>query len=338
MSFKTFAQRKGVTPGLKLYGVTCLSHMALGLFASLIIGLILKTLGNGLGVEALVTLGTTAMGLMGAAIGVAVAYALGAPPLVLYSALVTGSLGAALGGPAGALLATLVAVEGGKLVAKETPLDIVVTPLVTLVLGYLVSVLVAPPIASALTGLGQTISWATELRPILMGAIVATVMGLALTAPISSAAIAIMLDLNGLAAGAATVGCAAQMIGFAAAGYRDNGVGPALALGLGTSMLMIGNIARKPLILVPPTLAGALLGPLATTVFSLSSNAAGAGMGTSGLVGPIMVVQTMGVSSASLLGIAVLCVLGPALIAFASYLFMCRQGWIHPGDFRLSIE
>ncbi|MCX2523907.1 PTS transporter subunit IIC [Larsenimonas rhizosphaerae] len=338
MSLVEFARRKQVVPSLSLYGVTCLSHMALGLFASLIIGLILKTLGNSLGVAPLVDMGQTAMSLMGAAIGVAVANALKAPPLVLYSALVSGTVGASLGGPAGALVATLVSVEIGKLISKETALDIVVTPLVTIGTGYLVAQLIAPPLAAALTGLGQTISWATELRPIIMGVVVATVMGLALTAPISSAAIAIMLDLNGLAAGAATVGCAAQMMGFAAAGYRDNGIGPSIAIGLGTSMLLIGNIARNPWILVPPTVAGALLAPLATAVLVLTSNAAGAGMGTSGLVGPVMVLQTMGLSATSMAGTAVLCILAPAILAWIIHHFMQRGGLIQPGDLRLSVE
>ncbi|MHB0777524.1 PTS transporter subunit IIC [Halomonas sp. WWR20] len=327
-----FLARKNVTPSLRLYFITCLSHMALGLFASLIIGLILKTLGTQLGIDFLAEMGQLAITLMGPAIGVAVAYALQAPPLVLFSALVSGAAGATLGGPAGAFVAALASAEIGKLVSKETPVDILATPLVTIAVGYVIAAGFGPLIQSLLVGLGETIMWATAQQPIIMGVVVAVVMGLALTAPISSAAIAIMLELKGVAAGAATVGCAAQMVGFAASSYRENGVSGLLALGLGTSMLQIANIVKKPLILLPPTLAGALLGPLATTLLVMENNPAGAGMGTSGLVGPIMTFQTMGFTFQALLGVLLLQIAGPALLSLALSEGMRRRGWIKPGD------
>lgn len=328
-----FLHKKGVLLSPKVYFIDALSSMALGLFSSLIIGLIIKTIGQQVGMLSfLVEIGDIAMGLMGPAIGVAVAYGLNAPPLVIFSAIVSGAAGATLGGPAGSFVAVLISVEIGKIVSQETKIDIIVTPLVTVLTGYTVATLIGPAINYLMSGLGSLIMWGTEQRPILMGVVVAVLMGLALTAPISSAAIALMLDLNGLAAGAATIGCAAQMVGFAASSYRENKVSGLLAIGIGTSMLLVPNIIRNPKILIPPTVAGALLAPIGTTLLILHNNAAGAGMGTSGLVGQIMTFTTMGFGVDIILKVLLLHIVGPAVISLLLSEYMRKKGWIKAGD------
>ncbi|GAA0455853.1 PTS sugar transporter subunit IIC [Alkalibacillus silvisoli] len=337
---KTFLNKKGVEPSFHNYFITALSFMALGLFASLIIGTIIQTLGSEVPIlpEAFVEIGefATLPIIYGGAIGVAVAHGLKAPPLVLYSALFAGSYAADIGGgPAGSFIAALVAVEIGKLISKETKLDIVVTPLVTILVGFFVASFIGPSIAALLEGFGSIINWATDLRPLLMGMIVAGLMGLALTAPISSVAIAVMLDLEGLAAGAATVGCAAQMIGFAASSYRENGISGVVSQGIGTSMLQIANVVRKPIILIPPTVAGVVLAPFATVWLHLENNAIGAGMGTSGLVGPIMAFETMGFSIELLIILSILLVLAPALISLFISEWLRKKGLIKPDDMKL---
>ncbi|MDZ5472561.1 PTS sugar transporter subunit IIC [Bacillus sp. 31A1R] len=333
---KSFLQKKGVTLSAKVYFIDALSSMALGLFSSLIIGLIIQTIGNQLGVIFLTDIGTKAMGLYGAAIGVAVAYGLNAPPLVLFAAIVSGAAGAELGGPAGSFVAALISTEIGKLISKETKIDIIVTPFTTIFVGYTVAATIGPGINYLIKGLGSIIMWGTEQRPIVMGVVVAVLMGLALTAPISSAAIALMLDLHGLAAGAATIGCAAQMVGFAVISFRENRWGGLIAQGLGTSMLQVPNIVRNPLILIPPTVAGALLAPIGTTIFLMENNAAGAGMGTSGLVGQIMTLTTMGFSGNVFFKIALLHFVGPLVISLLLSEYMRKKGWIKKGD--LSIQ
>ncbi|GEL08047.1 PTS transporter subunit IIC [Salisediminibacterium halotolerans] len=336
---KAFLQRKGIEPSFHQYVVKALSFMALGLFSSLIIGLIMETVGEQLvspfyepAGEALISMGQLAMDLSGPAIGIAVAYGLGAPRLVLFSALVSGAAGGELAGPAGSFLAALLSTEIGKLVSQETKLDIIVTPFVTIASGWTAAMLVGPPIGEGIRQFGIFIMWATEQQPFIMGVLVAVLMGLALTAPISSAAIAFMLELEGVAAGAATVGCAAQMMGFAASSYRENGVSGVIALGLGTSMLQIANIAKNPRILLPPTLAAAVIGPLTTVVFVMENNPAGAGMGTSGLVGPIMTIRTMGTEQFVWFGIISLQIVGPALVSLIFSEWFRRIGWIRPGD------
>ncbi|WP_174729403.1 PTS transporter subunit IIC [Mesobacillus harenae] len=329
---KEFLERKGVRLSAKVYFIDALSSMALGLFASLIIGLILKTIGDQLGAQYLTDMGATAMGLMGPAIGAAVAYGLGAPPLVLFSAIVSGAAGAALGGPAGSFVASLLSVEIGKLVSKETRIDIIVTPLVTIITGFTAASFIGPGIRYLMEGLGSMIMWGTEQRPIIMGIVVAVLMGLALTAPISSAAIALMLDLHGLAAGAATIGCSAQMIGFAVSSYRENRFGGFIAQGLGTSMLQVPNVIRNPLTIIPPTIAGAILAPIGTTVWLLENNAAGAGMGTSGLVGQIMTFTTMGFGGDIWMKVILLHFIGPAVITLIISEYMRSKGWIKAGD------
>ncbi len=333
---REFLAKKGVTLSPKVYFVTALSYMALGLFSSLIIGLIIKTIGEQIPqLGFLVEIGTLAMGLMGAAIGGAIAYGLQAPPLVIFAAIITGSAGGQLGGPAGSYVAALISAEIGKLVSKETRLDIIVTPLVTLLTGYAVAALVGPYIQGFTEWFGEVIMWSTDQRPFIMGILVAVLMGWALTAPISSLAIALMLDLHGLAAGAATIGCAAQMIGFATSSYRENGVGGWLAQGIGTSMLQVANIVKNPYILIPPTVAGALLAPFATVWLELTNNAAGAGMGTSGLVGQIMSFSVMGFSWDIFLAVILLHFVGPAVISLILSEWMRKKGWIKFGDMKI---
>ncbi|RNL85770.1 PTS transporter subunit IIC [Halostreptopolyspora alba] len=329
---KTFLQSKGVQPSLHAYFISAMSYMALGLFSSLIIGLIIQTIGEQVGIPFLVDAGAMAMGMLGPAIGAAVAYSLNAPPLVLFSAVATGAAGAELGGPAGAFLAALVSVEIGKLASKTTKLDIVVTPAVTILAGFSVSWAIGPTIDRGLRYFGELINWATEQEPLVMSVLIAALMGLALTFPISSAAIAVMLDLSGLAAGAATVGCSAQMVGFAVTSFRENRWGGLASLGLGTSMLQVPNILKNPRILIPPTLAGAILAPFAVVIFGVESNAAGAGMGTAGLVGQIMTVSTMGFSVSLLLVIAAFHFVLPALLAWGFAFALRRISWIGDGD------
>ncbi|TKD67972.1 PTS transporter subunit IIC [Pseudalkalibacillus hwajinpoensis] len=336
---KEFLQKKGITLSPRVYFITALSYMALGLFSSLIIGLILKTIGGQIPpLSFLIPIGTLAMELMGPAIGVAVAYGLGAPPLVLFASLLAGAAGAELGGPAGSYVAAIVAAEAGKLVSKSTKLDIIITPLVTIFAGFGTAKLIGPGINTFMTNFGSLIMWATEQRPILMGIIVAVLMGLALTAPISSAAIAIMLGLEGLAAGAATIGCAAQMVGFAVSSYRENGFGGVIAQGVGTSMLQVANIVRNPWILVPPTVAGAIIAPFGSGWIMMVNNSAGAGMGTSGFVGQIMTLNVMGASGSVWLAIVLLHFIGPAVISLLISELMRKKGLIRPGDMRINTE
>ncbi|WP_371018341.1 PTS transporter subunit IIC [Pseudalkalibacillus sp. JSM 102089] len=334
-----FLQRKGVTLSPRVYFITALSYMALGLFSSLIIGLILKTIGGQISsLSFLVPIGELAMSLMGPAIGVAVAYGLQAPPLVLFASLLAGAAGAELGGPAGSYAAAIIAAEAGKLVSKSTKLDIIVTPLITIFAGYGTAALIGPGIQTLLTNFGSLIMWATEQRPIIMGIIVAVLMGLALTAPISSAAIAIMLGLEGIAAGAATIGCAAQMVGFAVSSYRENGVGGIVAQGIGTSMLQVANIVRNPWVLLPPTLAGAILAPIGSGWLSMLNNPSGAGMGTSGFVGQIMTLNVMGTGGNIWTAILLLHFIGPAIISLLISEVMRKKGLIRLGDMKINTD
>ncbi|WP_227396587.1 PTS transporter subunit IIC [Jeotgalibacillus aurantiacus] len=328
-------RKKGVSLSLKIYLIDGLSYMALGLFSSLIIGLIIQTIGNQFSIPFLTEMGTLAITLAGPAIGAAVAYGLKAPPLVLFAAVVTGAAGYSLGGPAGSYVAALVSVEIGKMVSQTTKLDIVVTPFITIATGYIISAFVGPEINEFMQSIGSWISWATEQRPIVMGMLVAGIMGLALTAPISSAAIALMLGLDGLAAGAATIGCSAQMIGFAVASYKENKWGGLVAQGLGTSMLQVPNIIRNPLIWIPPTVAGVLLAPIGTVIFQMENSPEGAGMGTSGLVGQIMTFNTMGFSFPVLGQVLLLHIIGPAVITLLLSHYMRKARLIKEGQMRI---
>lgn len=334
---QSFLQRKNIVFSLHRYGIEALGAMALGLFASLLVGLILKVLGDKLGIKLLVDYGVQAMAMMGPAIGVAVAFGLKAPPLVLFASTITGMAGAKLGGPAGCFVAAVVGAEFGKLVSKETKVDIIITPAVTIITGVATGVFIGPFINAAMVGLGQIIMRATELQPVPMGILVSVIMGLVLTAPISSAALAMMLKLGGIAAGAATVGCSAQMVGFAVASYRENKVGGLIAQGLGTSMLQVPNIVRNPRILIPPTLAGAILGPLSTTIMRMENVPAGAGMGTSGFVGQFGTIEAMGMSGAVIFKIAMLHFILPAILTLIISEFMRKKEWIKFGDQKLDI-
>lgn len=312
--------------------------MAYGLFSSLIIGLIVQTIGQYAGLPLMVAFGTAAISLHGAAIGGAVSYGLKAPPLVLFAAIVCGAYAVeAGGGPAGAFVAAVIGTELGKLVSKTTPVDILLTPLTVLISGCLAGHYLGVAISDGMILFGELINWSVAQRPFIMGILVATLMGLALTAPISSAAIAIMLGLDGLAAGAATIGCSAQMIGFAVSSYRENGIGGLLAQGIGTSMLQISNIIRNPLILIPPTVAGILLAPLGTVWWQMESVKEGAGMGTSGFVGQIFTLTTMGFEWDVILKIFILHFVGPAVISLALSEWFRKRRWIKEGDMRLKL-
>ncbi len=272
----------------KRYFVDAMSYMALGLFSSLIVGLIISQLAKIPHLEILSSFASVLSAsspVVGSAIGAAIAYGLKSKPLVVFSCIAVGAFGYNMGGPVGAYAAALVANEIAGIVAGKTKIDIIVTPLVTIITGGFVSTFCGPYLSAFMTGLGEIINEATNLHPFPMGIAVSTLVGLALTAPISSAAICIMLELDGIAAGAAAVGCAAQMIGFAVTSFKVNGVGGLISQGLGTSMLQFGNIMKRPQILLAPTLAGAVLGPLSTCVFQMTNIKEGAGMGTSGLVG-----------------------------------------------------
>lgn len=337
MSVKAFLAARNIEFSLRRYGVDALNFMALGLFSSLIVGLILKTAGGWLGWAWLSEVGAQAQGAMGAAIGAGVAYALKAPPTVLLASVVTGTAGAALGGPVGCFLAAAAGAETGKLVYRTTPVDIVATPAATLTAGIAVAQFAGPAVAALMAQAGALIMWAVELQPLLMSVVVAVAMGMILTLPVSSAALAVSLSLSGLAAGAATVGCCAQMVGFAVMGFRENRWAGLLSQGLGTSMLQMPNIIKNPKIWIPPTLAGALTAPLATLVFQMSNIPSGAGMGTSGLVGQVGTLNAMGNAPSVWLAIVLLHFILPALITLAAAGWMRRKGWIKPGDLKLEL-
>ena len=281
---KDFLKRKQINISVQTYLIDALGAMAFGLFASLLIGTIFGTLGEKTGLEIFNTIAVYAKGATGAALGVSIAYALKAPQLVIFSAATVGIAGNELGGPVGALVATIIAAELGKAVSKETRVDILVTPGVTIIFGVLTAQFIGPGVSAFMTAFGDLVKTATVMQPFFMGIVVSALIGIALTLPISSAAICIMLSLDGLAGGAATAGCCAQMIGFAVLSYRENGFGGLLAQGLGTSMLQMPNIVRNPKIWLAPTLASMVTGPISTMVFKLENIAAGSGMGTCGLV------------------------------------------------------
>lgn len=339
-----------------------LSGMATGLFATLIIGTIIQQIGTLIGGsigQTIFVIGKIAAAVTGAGIGCGVAYRFKEPPLVVLSAAVAGMVGAFAakitagtvfvdgvvhlagpGEPLGAFLAAYIAIEAGHLVSGKTKVDILVTPFCGILAGSAVGLILGPPISSFMVWIGSLINWGTEQQPFIMGMIVSVLMGIVLTLPISSAALGIILDLNGLAAGAAVVGCCCNMVGFAVASFRENKVGGLLAQGLGTSMLQIGNIMRKPVIWLPAIIASAILGPISTVILGMTSNATGSGMGSAGLVGQIMTFQTMTAtlpSSVVLLQIILMHFVLPAIIAFTVSEFMRKKGIIKDGDMKLDI-
>ncbi len=277
-SFKEFLKRKGINFTVQTYFIDALGAMAFGLFASLLIGTIFATLGEKSGIEIFNTIAEYAKGATGAALGVSIAYALKAPQLVLFSAATVGIAGNALGGPVGALIATIISTELGKMISKETRVDILATPAVTIISGVLAAQFVGPGVSAFMTAFGNLVKTATVMQPLFMGILVSALIGIALTLPISSAAICIMLSLDGIAGGAATAGCCAQMVGFACLSFRENGWGGLLAQGLGTSMLQMGNIVKNPRIWIAPTVVSMITGPLSTLVFKLENIPAGSGM------------------------------------------------------------
>ena len=359
-----FLKRKNIVFSAKRYGVDALGAMAQGLFCSLLIGTIVKTLGEQAGIAFLVDVGNFAAAMSGAAMAVAIGYALQAPPLVLFSLATVGYAANALGstslipdqagagGPLAVLFIAIIAAEFGKAVSKETKIDILVTPLVTILVGVALSAWWAPAIGTAATAVGNIIMWATDLQPFLMGVIVSVVIGVALTLPISSAAICAAFGLTGLAGGAAVAGCCANMVGFAVLSFRENGWGGLVSQGLGTSMLQMGNILKNPRVWLPAILTSAVTGPLATCVFRLEMNGppVSSGMGTCGLVGQIGVwtgwlspseralangAAAVAPGAMDWLGLILISFVLPAVLCWAFGLLFRRIGWIKPGDLTL---
>ena len=339
-----------------------LSGMAHGLFATLIIGTIIQQIGNfvpgGTG-DMIYLLGKVAAGLTGAGIGAGVARKLDAGHLVVVSAAVVGMIGAFAsrilagevlvddslvltgpGEPLGAFLAAYIAVEIGILISGKTKLDIMLTPLVCIGVGSAVGLFAGPPISRFMAWLGSLINWGTEQQPLVMGIVVSVLMGMILTLPISSAALGVILNLSGLAAGAATVGCCCNMIGFAVASFRENKISGFLAQGIGTSMLQVPNIVRHPLIWIPPILSSAILGPVGTMLFQMTNNATGSGMGTAGLVGPLMTWQVMTQTEPGtivLFKIILIQFVLPAVLTLLISEFMRKKKWIRYGDMKLEL-
>lgn len=334
--------------GIRNYLVKILNGMALGLFSSLLIGLIIRQIGSLFDIGFLVTFGNIAQKLMGPAIGAGVAYSVGAPPLGIFASVVVGAIGAGsisfdgataiinTGEPVGAFVSALIAAEFSKLISGKTKVDIVLVPFSAILVGGLVGTYIGPYMVMIMNFFGGIINRATELHPIPMGIIVSVVMGIVLTLPISSAALAISLGLSGLAAGASTVGCAANMIGFAVASFRENGIGGFIAQGIGTSMLQMPNIIKNPLIWIPAIVASAILGPISTRIFQMEGTPMGAGMGTSGLVGQFATIDAMGASPRTLILILLMHFILPGLISFIVSEWMRKKGLIKPGDMKLS--
>lgn len=330
---------------LKRYFIDAMGAMALGLFASLLIGTIFNTIGKYTGVELFTEINRLASASSGMAIGVAIAYSMKADPLVIFSCASVGYAGYSLGtvigestvtaGPAGSFVAVIVAVEIAMIVSKKTKVDILVTPSVTIVVGVLVSKLVCPGIAYLMYYLGDFVNTATQYQPFLMGIVVSVVVGIVLTLPISSAALCAMISISGIAGGAAVVGCCCQMVGFAACSFRENRWGGVVSQGLGTSMLQMGNICRHPQIWIAPTLASAVCGPLSTMVFGLECSGVSAGMGTCGLVGPIGIIASSGSSPMVWIGIILLCVVLPAVLSIVFNEIMRKIGWVKDGYMKL---
>ena len=339
-----------------------LSGMAQGLFATLIVGTIVQQIGTLIGGETgnyIFLVGKVAASLTGAGIGVGVAYKFQESSLVILSSAVAGMVGAYAGNllagsmisggnvilagpgePLGAFIAAFIGIQAGHLIAGKTKIDILLTPIVTIGIGATTGVLVGPSISKFMMGLGDMINWGTEQQPLIMGIVVSVLMGMALTLPISSAALGVILNLNGLAAGAATIGCCCNMIGFAVASFRENKLGGLLAQGIGTSMLQVPNIVRNPLIWLPAILSSAILGPVGTIFLHMTNNPTGAGMGTAGLVGQIMTWQTMTLAESStivIIKIVAIQILLPAIVTVCISEFMRKKGWIKSGDMKLDL-
>lgn len=348
--FKAFLIRKNIVFSAKKYFIDAMSAMANGLFASLLIGTIISTLGQRLNIQILIDIGNFAKGVAGPAMAVSIAYALQAPPLVMFSMLAVGSAANSLGGAGGPLAVFFIAIissELGKMVSKETKVDILVTPLVTICSGALLSMAFAPYIGAAASLFGKLIMWATELHPFAMGILVSVIVGVVLTLPISSAAICAALGLTGLAGGAAVAGCSAQMVGFAVMSYKENKMGGLVSQGLGTSMLQMGNIVKNPRIWIPPTLAAAVTGPIATCIFKMrmDGEAIASGMGTCGLVGQIGVYSgwlnsiadgsKSSITGFDWIGLILVSFILPAILSTVFCVILRKIGWIKENDLKL---
>ena len=364
--FKSFLKRKDIEVSLRRYGIDALSAMAQGLFCTLLVGTILDTLGTQLGIGFLTktlieindvgyTIGKFASSMVGPAMAVAIGYALKAPGMVLFSLIPVGYATNVMGGAGGPLavyVVAIIAAEFGKMVSKETKIDILVTPIVTVVIGVGIAYFIASPIGKGALAVGDIIKWATTKQPFIMGIVVSVVVGMALTLPISSAAICAALTLTGLAGGAALAGCCANMVGFAVISFKENGWGGIVSQGLGTSMLQMGNIVKNPRIWIPAIVTSAITGPVSTCIFRLEMNGAAlsSGMGTCGLVGPIGVwtgwtnpsadalldgAVAIAPTAVDWIGLALVCIVLPAVL---SWIFgkLCRRiGWIKDGDLTL---
>ena len=353
--FKAFLKRKNIEISAKRYAIDALGAMAQGLFCSRLIGTIIKTLGQQLSIQYLIDIGAYAMAVSGPAMAVAIGYALKADPMVLFSLAAVGWAANAeggAGGPLAVLIIAIIAAECGKMVSKETKVDILVTPGVTILIGVALAKLIAPPIGTAASAFGLVIDNATKLQPFWMGIAVSVLVGIALTLPISSAAICSVLGLTGLAGGAAVAGCCAQMVGFAVMSFKENRWGGLVSQGLGTSMLQMPNIVKNPRIWIPPTLASAISGPIATCVFGLEMNGApiNSGMGTCGLCGQIGVwtgwlapsEEALARGAAAIvptgfdwLGLILICFVLPAILSWVFCQILRKTGWIREGDLTL---
>lgn len=347
---QAFLKKKNVVVSGRRYGIDALAAMAQGLFCSLLIGTILKTLGQQLGLAFLVDVGQYAFEMSGPAMAVAIGLALQAQGMVLFSLVAVGWAANAeggAGGPLAVLIIAILAAEAGKLVSKETKIDILVTPAVTILVGVSLAKLIAPYIGSAASAFGQLIMLATELQPFWMGILVSVLVGMALTLPISSAAICAALSLTGLAGGAAVAGCCAQMVGFAVMSFRENRWGGLISQGIGTSMLQMGNIVKNPRIWIPPTLASAITGPIATCLFRFEMNGAAvsSGMGTCGLVGQIGVYTgwvsdieagvKAAITATDWIAMGLICFILPAVLSTIFCEMERKLGWIRADDLKL---
>jgi uncharacterized membrane protein len=359
--FKGFLKKKDIEISLKRYGIDALGAMAQGLFCSLLIGTIINTIGKQFNIQFLMktvatvagvdyTVGGLATAMSGPAMALAIGYALHCPPLVLFSMITVGFAANALGGaggPLAVLFVAIIAAEFGKAVSKETKVDILVTPLVTIAVGVFFSWLIAPPLGTAAMWIGNVIMWATELQPFLMGIAVSVLVGMALTLPISSAAICSAFGLVGLAGGAAVAGCCAQMIGFAVISFKENKWGGLVSQGVGTSMLQMPNIIKNPRVWIAPTLASAITGPLATCVFKLRMNgpAVSSGMGTCGFVGQIGVYtgwvndiaegSKAAITAFDWAGLILISFVLPAVLSLVIHAGVKKLGWVKEGDLKL---
>lgn len=336
---KDFLLKKDIQISAKRYFIDAMGAMAYGLFATLLVGTILKTIGEELNVSFLTDIvWPVANQATGPAIALAIAYSLRAPQLVLFSSAVVGIAAYQLGGPLGVFIATIVAAEVGKMVAGETRIDIVITPIITVLVGVILAQIIGPSVQQMMKWIGEIIIFSTDSNPLIMGVVIAVIVGMVLTLPISSAALCLMLELDGSAAGAATIGCCAQMIGFATISFKDNGLKGVLAQGLGTSMLQVPNIYKNWKIWIPPTLASAIIGPIAIIYFNMENTALESGMGSCGLVGQIGTFNAMKSkydTSYILTSILILQIIAPAIISYLIYIFMKKKNWIKDGDMKL---